>query len=121
MRIHGKDACQLPWPRVRATKVSPFSGHHTVANLWIGNGAVPPNGYATTWFRLAVGAHKYQVLDGMMDDIRVWKTARTQQEIQDHMCACGCQRGLESEDLSSNCLMPNVQSLETLTQKRGRN
>lgn len=57
-RIHGVDVCHLPW----GTK-----GHHTVPNLYI-----------------CQGPQKHQVMNGLIEEVRVWKQARTAEEIKDN-------------------------------------
>lgn len=56
VRIHGVNVCHLPWGS---------SGHHTVPNLFV-----------------CAGDLKYAVLEGKVEEVRVWKVARTQEQIQ---------------------------------------
>lgn len=58
-RIHGVNVCHLPWGS---------NGHHTVPNLY-----------------LARGVHKHLVLHGVLDDVRVWRVARTAAQIKASM------------------------------------
>lgn len=57
-RIHKVSVCLLPWGA---------TGHHTVANLFIGR-----------------GGRKYQNHHGWLDDVRLWNIARSAQQIAEN-------------------------------------